>query len=82
MLKERESDLDSEKIDLKKQLNQEKKKSIEVKESNNKLRDSFEKSKNKNLSDLLEKDEKIIKLTRELRECEKKLSESCKNNRN
>ena len=30
MLKDRESDLDSEKIDLKKQLNQEKKKHIEA----------------------------------------------------
>ena len=82
MLKERDSDLDTEKIDLKKQLNQEKKRSIEAQENSNKLRDSFEKSKNKHLQELLEKDEKIIKLTRELRECEKKLSEGSRTNRN
>lgn len=82
MLKEKESDLDSERTDLKKMLNQEKKKSIEAIETSHKLRDSFEKSKNKHLQDLLEKDEKIIKLTRELRECEKKFSESNRQNRN
>jgi hypothetical protein len=49
-----------------------------VLEVSNKLRDSIEKTKNKHLQELLEKDEKIIKLTRELRECEKKLADSNK----
>jgi len=75
MLKGKDNEFDSEKVELRKQLNQEKKRSLEALESTSRLRDSGERSKNRHLQEMLEKDEKIIKLTRELRETERKLSD-------
>jgi hypothetical protein len=54
-------------------VNKEKKKAIEALDANNKLRDSVERNKNKHMQELLEKEDKIIKLTRELRDTERKL---------
>lgn len=61
---------------MRKQINNEKKRNLDVQENNQKIRDSYEFNKNKHLQDLLDKDEKIIKLTRELRDVERKLADN------
>ena len=56
MLKERDSDVDGEKINLKKHLNNEKKKNIELNEQNGQLREELETYKNTIMGEMLEKD--------------------------
>ena len=56
MLKERDSDVDGEKINLKKHLNNEKKKNIELNEQNGQLREELETYKNSIMGEMLEKD--------------------------
>ena len=53
----------------------EKKKNMEGIEENRRIKDEMEKVKNQHMSEILEKDEKIIKLTREIREVEKENKE-------
>jgi hypothetical protein len=75
MLKQRDSNVDSDKNQMKKQLNVERKKVIDIEQKQKEYEMDIEKLKNKHVSDMLEKDDKIIKMTRETRDLEKKVKE-------
>lgn len=60
---------------MKKQLNVERKKVIDVEQKYKEYETELERLKNKHVSDMLEKDDKIIKMTRETRDLEKKIKE-------
>ena len=59
-------------IELKKQINKEKRRNIELQEQYNHLNDDFQKIRDLNLGEMLEKDKKIAKLSKDLREAERK----------
>ncbi|CDW83112.1 UNKNOWN [Stylonychia lemnae] len=68
------SDVTSEQVmELKKQINKEKRKNIEIQEQYNHLNDDFQKIRDLNLGEMLEKDKKITKLSKDLREAERKM---------
>jgi predicted RNase H-like nuclease (RuvC/YqgF family) len=71
---EKDQEIEELEHDHKRELNRERKKIENLKEQLSCLRDAYDKKKTKYINNMLEKDEKIIKLTREVRDQSRKIN--------